>query len=569
MTDLADALRESNNPEFLLSVDFGGTMWNCAQRKIIIPNSGGHDVAFNKILKSVPSVTSTLDLSSIKYSVSNTSYTVVNNRFQDLETQMVLDGGRATLRVWAKGLDWSDVEEYGIIAEGVFYKKHHTRDEYAFDVLDGLATKFKTLPPATINDLTWPDHHSGVAGLPQQMVFGDWNKGIPLLRVDLSTGGQIYLISLGPCKSSNADYNAGTENIYDGEGNIISWANYDYDRIYDYQGNPVSVIDFSKEQSFIETLIEPLSCSVRGIMDHSGIYTGVTYDPIDHPADLVSYLINNHSSLGFDEIDVESIQTMRSLLAGARFRTIINQEANGLNVIDRFLRQVVCARMQRRGKLGIFTFDPDAIDILHIKDENLMSVPVFTKTPLTRLLTSLRVQYGYNPTTGNYEGDLVLNRNNNKTLKRAYADYGEHPQKTIELPDVGDEGMATFCASREIALYGVRHDIVQFDLPYWLGVDLLEGYGYPMTLRDAPHVTGNGWDEHKTILLEKHYLGDRIRTRWINPKMLEEAFALVPAVGTVDDPYQEVSAPPSVSGEGLFFGSIPLFFGSEPLVFEP
>lgn len=521
MTIIADALKKTRQPDFLVVLDFGGLVLRCAKRILTVSYSAGTDFIFDRLLREAPEISATLDIRTLRYSLSEISLAIVNDkRLQDEELKQILDGGIGTIYIWTEGLDWSDIEIDGVIFRGIFYKESHDRNYYDFRLVDELTSKFDVIPESTINLDTWPNHRTEggagtVAARVQPLVFGSWTKGIPLLCVD--TSAYKYIACIGKAKSTDSEYTATTQNVYDKDGNVISAAGYTfYPSTPDGEGNFVALFDFTSDQSSLE----PLSCSIEGLVDTAG-------DLIEYPADIVLYFIQNKSSLPNATIDFESIKTMQSLRPGMIFSSIINAPDGGLNILDRFLAQCLSARIHRAGKIGLWTFDPDSIPVAHFRDEQILNLPRFSKTPLDQIVTSLRVEYGWNPATGSYENEFVLDHTNNTILKRAYFDYGIYPQKTLSLPDIQKEMVARYSAALYLALFGIRHDLIEIDLTYWDAWDIKEGDSALLTLRDASSIDGEGWYKHPAVLLERHFLADRIRTRWINPKLIEEAMRAI------------------------------------------
>jgi len=526
MSVISEALRKTKRPEFLVVLDFGGLVLRCAQRVVQVPYSAGTDFLFDRLLRDPVMISATLDIRTLRYALGELSLAIINNRrLQDQETRQPLDGGIGSVYLWTEGLDWGDIVTDGLVFRGIFYKQRHDRHYYEFRLVDELSSKFHVLPESTINASTWPDHRTeggngSVASRPQPLVFGSWSKGIPLLCVD--TALFKYVACLGKAKSTEAEYNAGTQDVFDKDGNVIAVANYTFYPIAaDGDGNLLALFDFTGDQSSLE----PLSCSIETLMDASGEITGTAGELIEHPADIIHYLLLHHSTINKADIDVESIKTMRSLRPGMKFSSIMNTQVSGLDILDRLLSQCLCARVHRAGKVGVFTFNPEAVPVAHFTDEDLLTLPSFSKTPLEQILTNLRVEYAWNPTTSTYESELTLNQINNDTLKRAYFDYGEFPQVTLSLPDVHDEPVARYVGILYIALYGVRHDLIECDLSVWDAWDVTEGDAALLTLRDGPSTNGEGWIEHPAILLERHFQGNMVRTKWINPKLIEEAIS--------------------------------------------
>ncbi len=518
MSTISDALKKAKQIYFLVELDFNGLKKRYSNIDISIPNSGGDAPFFeNKILNDF-NIGSTFDISGPKYSIASVSITIANDdRLQDEEVTRRLDGSTGKIYVWCEGLDWTDIDTEGVIFKGVFKKVNHDKAKYPFSLTDQSRYKFNELTGSTIGADTWSAHRTeggggSVAGKVQPMVFGDWEKAIPLLCVD--TAAFKYIAMLGISKSVDGDYTATTKNVYDKDGSVIAAGNYTfYPGGVDGQGNIIAYFDFTGDQAGNE----PLSCSINGLQDGSGLYTGTAGTLIEHPGDMVYYLMDNNSSLLTADIGVESLKTMKAVLPGLKFATIIKTQANTLDIINRILGQCSCAMLTRTGgKLGIMIFDTGATEISRIVGNNdAIGDPIFSKTREGLIVNNLRVQYGFNPTTGQYESDFVLDQGNNAVCKKSFFEYDtEYPQKVLQYPDVRTEANARFLADRFLSIRAFRHDVVNMTVPYWIGWDPQEGDGGLLTLEDGSSADGNGWTNEKCILVEKIFEAKTIRQRW-------------------------------------------------------
>lgn len=516
MSIITDKLKQAKQIEFLVDLDFSGMIRRYAMRNISVPNSGGDPLLFEGLITNQISLGSSYNLNSNTYSLSDVQITIANKaRLQDQETVRKLDGGAGTIRLWCEGLDWTDIDVEGIVFKGYFKKDWHDKYRYSFRLVDPIKSASQQIPSSTINADTWSSHRTeggggSVAGLPQAIVYGDFPKGIPLKCVD--TSAYKYLACAGVVKSADADYTATTENVYDKDGAVIGAANYTfYPGGVDGQGNVAAYFDAISDYA----ASEPLSCSLRGIKDGSGEITGTADALVEHPTDILYHLLANHTTLDSDDIDITTVRTMRSLLPGLKFASIVNSQTGSINIIDRILKQCQCARIQRRGKAGVMTFDTDAVNIGHCKRYDQVAKTVrLSKTPEESICNDLKVYYALNPTTGKYEGELTRDRTNSPDCKKSYYDYGAREQQILKLPDVQQEATAIACASRYVELRAYRHDIVTVEAPYWQGWDTLEGDAGLLTIEEGPSTDGTGWVDEKCILLDRKFQAKTILQKW-------------------------------------------------------
>lgn len=519
MSTINDALRESKSPLFLVELDFDGLIRRYAARNVSVPNPGGDEKLFEAEILNAFEVGSSFDLRSFTYSATSVGLQIANKeRLQDRETTRMLDRYTGTIYVWCEGLNWSDIETDGIILRGRFQKNYHNKYVYSFTLREFSEDKFATIPRTTINIDTWPDHRTeggagSVAGLPQPLVFGDWSKGVPLLCVRYSAPF-CYIVHIGITKSTEAEYNATTENVYDKNGVVINAANYTlFPNTYDGEGNVVSLFHFGANDQVAN---EPLSCSIRALTDPNGEITGTAATLLEHPAHIVHYLMIHRSNLSSSEIHAESLKTMVSLLPGFKFASIINSPSSGVDIIDRLLFQCLCARILRKGGVGVMVFDTSVPEIQHmIRDSNMVvRTARISKTPADLIVNDFRVFYKLNPTTGNYESELVRDRTNNPECERSYHDYGERPRKELRLPDVHVEAIAVAIVNRYIEYLAYRHDLIELEVPYWEGFDTLEGDKGILTLEEGSSTDGAGWTQEPCILLERKFGEKSIYQKW-------------------------------------------------------
>ena len=520
--DIAQAFCDTREGYFLITLDFNGWIQRFTTKlrgeinSLAIPNSGGDDLFFDGLIQNNLEVGSTLDLYSMRQTLGTVQVDLINkDRFQDNEKHHQLDGSIGEIHLWTPGLDWTDIEDYPIF-RGTFRKEYHDKFIYSFTLEDTSKSKFQQLPRNVINTGTWPKHRTegsggSVAGKSEALIFGDWPKGIPLLCVH--TTNFVYLAGMGVVNSLDAEYTATTENVYDKDGAVVAAAGYTfYPSGVDGRGNVVAYFDFTGDQAESE----PLSCSIQGLIDGSGEFTGTAGTVLEHPADILHYLLALHSNFDPDEISIQTIRTMRSLLPGYKFASIINKSVEGVNLFDRVLMQCQCARVQRWGKIGILTLDmDDPLSTGRIHKFDLIGRTVrISKTPYENLCNNLRVFYGLNPTTGKWEGEFVIDRTNDLECEKSYRAYGEQPQQELQLADVQLEWVARACASRWLQFRRFRHDILEFSLPYGEGWDCLEGDGGLLTIEEGASLDGEGWVDEPCLLLSRKFGNGFVKQTW-------------------------------------------------------
>jgi flagellar assembly factor FliW len=510
------ALTKAKEVYMLVELDFDGFIKRYAMRNISVPNSNGDAKLFEGLITNPFIIGNSYNFNSNTYSLSDVQITIANkDRLQDMEFSRRLDGSIGTIYIWCDGLDWSDINSDGIIFKGQFQKSWHDQYYYSFRLIDFMKNMSKTIPTNTINTDTWPNHRTeggngSVAGLPQAILYGDWPGGVPLKCIN--TVLHRYLVCEGIPISDDADYTATTENVYDKDGSVISAANYTFypDRT-DNLGNVAAYFDFTGDQ----TSNELLSCSIQGIQDGSGEITGTAGTLIEHPADVLYHLLWHNTNLTIDDIDVQSIKTMHAKLSGLKFASIINRQVDSISIIDRLLSQCQCARFQRNGKIGVMLLDPYAITSGRLKRfDQIYRTLRIDKTPDELICNNLKVYYTLNPSTGNYEAELIKDRTNNPNCETSYYDYGARPQKVLNLSDVQDESTAIAIANRYLTLYAYRHDIVTIEVPYWVGWDAIEGDVGELTIAEGSSPDGAGWTNEKCVLLERQFHERTILQKW-------------------------------------------------------
>ncbi len=515
MPTIAATLKKTKRAEMLLRLDFGGLIKQWALRNVSVDYSGADEKLFTGKLKKEPAIATAFSFSSMSYSLKNIVFSIINDdRFQDEEARRRLDGSGGTVYIWAAGLDWANIDTEGVLFKGVFRKKSHDKRGYAFSLVEQPMIQFGQIPGSTINTDTWPDHRTtggagSVAGLAQPLVFGDWGKGIPLRCVD--TVAFKYLAMGGIATATDADYTATTENVFDKDGAVIGAGNYTfYPGGVDGLGNQVAYFDFTGDQ----VASEPLSCSMSALKDGSGDITGTAGTVIEHPAEIIHFLIKHHTEMAEGDISVESLKTMKSRLPWLNFATIINSPADTLAVIDRILKQCCYSRIQRRGKVAVVGLHTDGPALANAKRFSQVGDITITKTPDDKVCNDLRIEYGLNPATGAYESELVLNRTNSAACEQSFYQYGLRKQVVLKYPDVQTERVAKALGNRYVSLYAYRHDIATRTTPVWEGVDVLEGDAGRLTVKEGPSADGNGWADELCILIDRTITTKTVKQRW-------------------------------------------------------
>jgi len=515
---IASTLRQTKRPYYLVEIDFEGLTKRYSSIDISVPYSAGNPRLFRAGIKNEIEIGATFDLINYRYTMEDVLIEIANKgRLQDLEVSRSLDGSQGTIYLWTDGLDWSEIETDGVLFKGQFQKEYHDANTYSFRLIDHSASRVNRIPTTTINTDTWASHRTAggggsMAGRAQPLVFGDWSKGVPLLCVN--TASFIYLVCTGKSKSVDGDYTATTENIYDKNGSVIGAVNYTfYPSGLDGEGNVVTQATFIGDQ----IANEPITCSLRAILDGAGDITGTIDTLIEHPADILYYLLKYYSSLDPSEIHLQSIKTMRALYPSLRFTTMINTQADGVDILNRILSQCQCARIPRGNGIGIMVLQPDSLpnigrieDKLHIQKGSAK----ISKTPADLICNDLRVIYGPNPGTRTFEKSIVYDRVNDMDCRDSFYDYGAYPQRELQLTDVWDDGTAVVLAKRYIKLNAFRHDIVECEVPIWEGFDILEGDRALLTMEEGPSHDGTGWTDEPCILIERRFKQATLYQKW-------------------------------------------------------
>lgn len=517
MTTISEALKDTKQPELLLEVDFGAEVLRYAYRDIAVPESGGTPRLFKGCLMNHLAIGTSFNWRSMTYSSRSVNCEVANKeRLQDKEVTRIFDNAIGRVYVWTPGLDWADIADEGLIFSGLCRKDFHTKHAYGFTIEDPWDIMSVTLPGVTIDANTWPSmrtegYGGSVSQKPAPLLLGEWSRGIPLRCVN--TAGFVYLAHLGVSKSADADYTAGTVDVYDKNGSVIAPAGYVFTpNGMDGEGNVCAYFTFTGDQKDSE----PLSCSIKGLYDAAGDITGTAGLLIEHPADIVQYLLRNHSFFGDSGSDLESLGTMRNLLPGLKFAALFNDRIQTSDAVNRILSQCFCSALSIGGKAGVVVIDPLASPRGRIdaERESAGAGARITYTDRDDVHNNIRLQYALNPSTGQYEGSATANRHNNQHCKQSYHDYGETPEKTIDCPDIRIAAAANQVLNRLVNLKVYRHELVDIEVPYHVGMEYREGDAAELTVPEGSSVLGTGWGHEKCILIEREFLDRTIRQKW-------------------------------------------------------
>jgi hypothetical protein len=507
MSTIQDKLKESKQVYFLLECDFGGLVKRYATKDIPIG-----DYHFAGKIVNIGGVGTQFNLRTFQYSRSGISVTIANDeRLQDEETRRVLDGSICTLRIWCEGLTWANIDTEGKILTGRFKKQYHTNGVYVFSV-ETLKSTMRMIPGAYINDTTFANHRKAggagsVSGKPIPLVFGDFPGGIPLLCTH--TSNYEYAVALGVVKSTDAEYTATTENVLDKDGGTVSAAGYEL-KSGVTDGKPYTYFDFSGDQASSESL----SCSIRGLTDASGEITGTADALIEHPADIIRYLIKNYA-IDFTA-DKETLGTMKALLPGLKFAAYINASAKGEDLCQRIASEALASMLMSNGRIGVVVINPFA-DIqakYRLSHHNIAGDVRISKTENDNVCNKLIAKYKLNMVTGQYEGQLTRDRDNNEACNLSYYEYGERPAVVLSLPDVQRQADAEYIAHRYLTVHSHRHDIIELTMAYGDGWDIREGDCANWTMPEGPSRDGNGYVDEKFILLDRKFTPSGISQRW-------------------------------------------------------
>ncbi len=520
MSAITNTLKIAKEILWVIKAEIGGQNYWWSTKTFSIPNSGGDDIAVDGLLLSEISFSQSIDLRQLRSAIPSITIQVANkNRIQDIESFVEIDNSYANIYVYCDGLDWTDIETEGLLIRGLLRKESHSRTVYVFSIQDMTKSFSESIPPSSISTGNWPscrliDGGGSVAGLPQSLIFGDWPKGIPLLCVDTVTF--LYLACAHGVLSTDAEYTATTENVYDNTGAVIGAGGYVFILGYDSLGNIVSYFDFNADQ----TALESLSCSIRGMKDDgAGTYTGTASALIENPGDLIHYIFANFTKIENDYLDIGSFKTLRSLLPGLKMASIVNDPTDALDFLNRLCSQIgaiICLRPG--GKIGTMAFDFDGISIGNIdcKTDAIDGTINFTRTPLDSVVNRLTAKFAFNPSTKAFEALYLKDRTNNTYCEKSYYDYGETPMATVEFYDIQEVASMDQVLDRYLQLYSKRRDILSFSSPIFVVWDYVVGDIVEITAEDGKSIDGTGWDERQCILIEKDYQDGIANTKWLD-----------------------------------------------------
>ena len=142
MSIIANTLKGNEKIHFLLEIDLEGRKLRYSTENIVVPYSDGTDLLFKAKLKSNPSIMSSFDFRSFRYSTSSFKVDIINDeRLQDLEVRTNMDYATAKIWLWCKGLDWSNIVNKPIFS-GSVRKENHDEYWYSVTLIDFVSTKY-------------------------------------------------------------------------------------------------------------------------------------------------------------------------------------------------------------------------------------------------------------------------------------------------------------------------------------------------------------------------------------------------------------------------------------------
>lgn len=511
---LVRELSKGKEGRILFELQVGGAIERWGTQTTEVTTDAGGCFIYDGIILNKVSVGASFDFKYPRYSVTNISFTIDNKeQIQKLEKSQLLEGAAGTVFIWFPGMTREQMLAHGVLASGEFRKDWHSKKEYRFTLIDPVRFKIRNLPGRTIDAKSWPSHRTkggggAVGGEAAQIVFGNFPIGIPLLCIN--TSSYKYLLSIEHTLSSDADYTATVDNVYDKDGGVIGAAGYALKYEVDNLGFPTSIIDFTGNKSSSE----PLSVSVRGLSDAHGFYTGTVDALIENPSHIIHWLLDFNSSLSHTEIDHTSLATLGQLLPEYKFAVLINQAAAGVDVIDRILSQCFCARTTYQGKFSIVVFDLNAPGDNRIyTDDDAVSPVTISSVNRNDLVNNLLVLYGFDATTKTYSKALSFDQTNSSDCRHSVLKYGEQPRRELRLVDVQNDGVAFAVASRFLSIYAYVRNIINVRLRYDVAFDYRLG---DMALFTVPEGSSDGgWVDEKCMLLSNKYTTGYIQQQWL------------------------------------------------------
>lgn len=519
LSTIAAQLKKGYEPYFLIECNFDGYYDRIATRPISIPNSGTYAKFFDGKMINDIHYGASFSFDNMTYNIGSIQVTRNNaDRFQDQEGLRRLDGGICTVYIWCEGLTWADIHPHGIVSTGTFEKVSHNKYNYVYNINDlSKSDKYGLVPKITINDSTWPLHRKAggagsVSGDFVPIVFGDYPYGVICKCVDTSSDF-LYIVTSGISKSLDADFTAGTEAVKDNEGVTINAGNYELQQTVDSLGNPCTILDFIGNYASEE----PISCSIQGITDGSGEYTGTAGTLIEHPSDIVEYLVDNFGSVASSYTDVETFKSLKVVFPALKYCLSIVNQTNLTEIIDRILSQVGCASTQRLGGYqGIMIFDTDKSPSARLIQNQVQigREATFTKTPERLICNKLELQYGLNVSTGKFEKSIFKNKSMTPECLQSYIQHGKEYEKTIQLQDIHDDSTAELIATNYIDIFAFRHDMMEWQVPTYEGIEIRRGDVAMITIAEGGSLDGTGWNQEPCILVEKKYKKNMISQTW-------------------------------------------------------
>jgi hypothetical protein len=510
LSTIANAIRDSREVHFLVVLDFEGLIKRFATTTLTIPASTVDDLSFEGVILNRITVGSSFDLRSFNYSSQRVGIEIANKmRLQDLECTRRMRNGTGKIYVWSPGLTWEDIETNGLLFTGIFQPEKYDLLKYSFSLIDVYESTWVDVPSRILFDDAWPNARGtfagagSVLGKSEQIVFGAWSKGIPLQCVDATNFK--YLATAGVSLSVDADYTAGTVDVYDSAGAVIDPAGYTYTPgVLDGLGNIVSLFDFTADQ----VASEPLTCSIQGIEQSATL--------LEHPADIVTYMLRTYARLLDSQIHHESIKTLKTLFPELKFSVILNSPGSLRDIIDRILSQCLAGRISIQGKIGVVTLATNVPDIakLNWKYHLIGGTASVTRTSYDEIYNKIITNYALNPSTGKYEAEFVKDASNSLLCKHSEADYGRRNEIVLSYPDVQGEGDARLLTDRFIEFKSQQHEIIEVSVPFWDGFDIQEGDAALISIREGSSLTASGWTDEKCILIERMLGEQTIQQKW-------------------------------------------------------
>lgn len=488
-------------PVFLLEIDAGETI-RLATADVCLA-----DRRFAGMLLDVGAVGASFDWQNFAYSPARVAITAANVRMPnglrltDRETFRIMDRAKCRLYVWFPGLSWSDVETRGLIAHGVFRKDPHSifGQTLDFSIEPDAGSVWGPMSSETINDTTWPDHRKAggggaVTGVRYPRVFGAHDGGLYLHCVDTTVNS--YLVASG--------FIDDVDEIRDSTGAGVSSGSWSQSWALDGSGNAVTLVGFASDMSSLE----PLTAAASGVVDYHGTVVANTGDLVQHPTDILRYMINTRTSVGPLWADVESIKTARELFAGIGLAATCTAEADAGAWLDRLLYQCCLARTDRvGGRHGIVALDlaAPATTTISARRHTVGDMSI-RKTPWDMVVNWATADYGYQASSGTYAGSVVADRTNHAGCASSFLEYGAVGHTSFQFPDAPDEGTAIWMLDRRFGFFSHRHDLVDgVSLPYSRGWDLRRGDCVALTIPEGQSRDGEGWFDEPCLIVEKYF----------------------------------------------------------------